>query len=90
MGKAVHMFCCGDLDPKRVPQGTECLEPLLDDAPSHLPSRPQRCFTGENTVPITPLVTNADQPFSNNVNSSKKLFQQKAFGSKLSEISIVF
>uniref|UniRef100_A0A8C4IJ43 long-chain-fatty-acid--CoA ligase n=1 Tax=Dicentrarchus labrax TaxID=13489 RepID=A0A8C4IJ43_DICLA len=41
----VQMFCCGDWDAKRVPQGTECLEPLLDAAPSHLPSRPQRCFT---------------------------------------------
>lgn len=46
MGKAVKMFCSGDWDPKRVPQGTECLEPLLEGAPSHLPSRPQRCFTG--------------------------------------------
>lgn len=50
MGKAVQMFCCGDWDPKRVPQGTECLEPLLDAAPSHLPSRPQRCFTGETAT----------------------------------------
>ncbi|KAK5878781.1 hypothetical protein CesoFtcFv8_024159 [Champsocephalus esox] len=45
MGKKVQMFCSGDWDPKRVPQGTECLEPLLDAAPTHLPSRPQRCFT---------------------------------------------
>uniref|UniRef100_A0A672J2P5 Arachidonate--CoA ligase n=1 Tax=Salarias fasciatus TaxID=181472 RepID=A0A672J2P5_SALFA len=45
MGKAVQMLCSGDWDPKRVPQGTECLEPLLADAPSHLPRRPQRCFT---------------------------------------------
>uniref|UniRef100_A0A673B527 long-chain-fatty-acid--CoA ligase n=1 Tax=Sphaeramia orbicularis TaxID=375764 RepID=A0A673B527_9TELE len=42
MRKAVQMFCSGDWDPKRVPQGTECLEPLLAAAPSHLPSRPQR------------------------------------------------
>lgn len=48
MGRAVQMFCSGDWDPKRVPQGTECLDTLLADAPSHLPSRPQRCFTGEN------------------------------------------
>ncbi|XP_034458037.1 long-chain fatty acid transport protein 4 isoform X2 [Hippoglossus hippoglossus] len=45
MGKAVQTFCSGDWDPKRVPQGTECLEPLLAAAPSHLPSRPLRCFT---------------------------------------------
>ncbi|KAF3848942.1 hypothetical protein F7725_015439 [Dissostichus mawsoni] len=45
MGKKVQMFCSGDWDPKRVPEGTECLEPLLDAAPTHLPSRPQRCFT---------------------------------------------
>lgn len=48
MGKAVQMFCSGDWDPKRVPQGTENLDSLLDAAPSHLPRRPQRCFTGEN------------------------------------------
>lgn len=47
MGKAVQMFCLGDFDPTRVPRGTECLEPLLDNAPTHLPSRPQRCFTGK-------------------------------------------
>lgn len=48
MGKAVQVFCSGDWDPKRVPQGTENLDSLLDGAPSHLPMRPQRCFTGEN------------------------------------------
>uniref|UniRef100_A0A3Q4HWY0 Arachidonate--CoA ligase n=1 Tax=Neolamprologus brichardi TaxID=32507 RepID=A0A3Q4HWY0_NEOBR len=40
MGKAVQMFCSGDWDPKRVPQGTECLEPLVAGASSHLPPRP--------------------------------------------------
>nr|XP_046160928.1 long-chain fatty acid transport protein 4-like [Oncorhynchus gorbuscha] len=45
MGKTVQMLCSGDWDPKRVPTGTECLEPLLDDAPTHLPIRPDRCFT---------------------------------------------
>uniref|UniRef100_A0A8C6VZN4 Arachidonate--CoA ligase n=1 Tax=Nothobranchius furzeri TaxID=105023 RepID=A0A8C6VZN4_NOTFU len=39
MGKAVQMFCSGDWDPKRVPQGTECLEPLLAKHLSYL------CFT---------------------------------------------
>uniref|UniRef100_A0A674P6W2 Long-chain-fatty-acid--CoA ligase n=1 Tax=Takifugu rubripes TaxID=31033 RepID=A0A674P6W2_TAKRU len=37
MGKAVQMFCSGDWDHKRVPQGTENLDSLLDAAPSHLP-----------------------------------------------------
>lgn len=46
MGKAVQMFCSGDWDSRRVPQGTENLDLLLDAAPSHLPTRPQRCFTG--------------------------------------------
>uniref|UniRef100_A0A673XM01 Arachidonate--CoA ligase n=1 Tax=Salmo trutta TaxID=8032 RepID=A0A673XM01_SALTR len=45
MGKTVQMLCSGDWDPKRVPAGTECLEPLLDAAPTHLPIRPDRCFT---------------------------------------------
>uniref|UniRef100_A0A8K9X0Z5 Arachidonate--CoA ligase n=1 Tax=Oncorhynchus mykiss TaxID=8022 RepID=A0A8K9X0Z5_ONCMY len=40
MGKTVQMLCSGDWDPKRVPAGTECLEPLLDAAPTHLPIRP--------------------------------------------------
>ena len=48
MGKQVQMFCCGDWDPKRVPQGTECLEPLLDAASSHRPTEPQRSFTGQS------------------------------------------
>ncbi|KPP64174.1 Long-chain fatty acid transport protein 4-like [Scleropages formosus] len=45
MGKSVKMVCSGDWDPRRVPPGTECLEPLLEAAPTHLPSQPQRCFT---------------------------------------------
>uniref|UniRef100_A0A3Q1J7J4 long-chain-fatty-acid--CoA ligase n=1 Tax=Anabas testudineus TaxID=64144 RepID=A0A3Q1J7J4_ANATE len=45
MGKAVQMYCSGDWDPKRVPEGTECLEPLLAAASSHLPSQPPRSFT---------------------------------------------
>uniref|UniRef100_A0A673X8F8 Arachidonate--CoA ligase n=1 Tax=Salmo trutta TaxID=8032 RepID=A0A673X8F8_SALTR len=43
--RGVQMLCSGDWDPKHVPVGTECLEPLLDAAPTHLPSRPDRCFT---------------------------------------------
>ncbi|XP_026864199.2 long-chain fatty acid transport protein 4 isoform X1 [Electrophorus electricus] len=45
MDKAVKLFCSGDWDPKRVPEVTECLEPLLDSAPTHTPSQPQRGFT---------------------------------------------
>ncbi|GAA6100010.1 long-chain fatty acid transport protein 4 [Tachysurus ichikawai] len=45
MGKSVKLFCSGDWDPKRVPEGTECLEPLLQAAPTHKPSQPQRGFT---------------------------------------------
>ncbi|XP_062409847.1 long-chain fatty acid transport protein 4 [Sardina pilchardus] len=45
MGKTVSLLCSGDFDSKKVPQGTERLEPLLDAAPSHLPSQPDRGFT---------------------------------------------
>ncbi|KAF5886999.1 long-chain fatty acid transport protein 4, partial [Clarias magur] len=45
MGKSVKLFCSGDWDPKRVPEGTESLEPLLQAAPTHKPSPPQRGFT---------------------------------------------
>lgn len=45
MRKAVQMLCSGEWDPKRMPEGTECLETLLESAPSHLPRRPDRCFT---------------------------------------------
>uniref|UniRef100_A0AAQ5ZF71 long-chain-fatty-acid--CoA ligase n=1 Tax=Amphiprion ocellaris TaxID=80972 RepID=A0AAQ5ZF71_AMPOC len=41
MGKAVQMFCSGDWDPKRLPQGTECLETLR----STFFSRCVRCLT---------------------------------------------
>uniref|UniRef100_A0A673B3W8 Long-chain-fatty-acid--CoA ligase n=1 Tax=Sphaeramia orbicularis TaxID=375764 RepID=A0A673B3W8_9TELE len=49
MRKAVQMFCSGDWDPKRVPQGTECLEPLLAAAPSHLPNRLFYIYTSGTT-----------------------------------------
>ena len=71
MGKSVQLFCSGDWDAKRVPQGTECLEPLLAAAPSHLPSRPQRCFTGKNTMVIKSLITNWDTSFPSYVNRLK-------------------
>lgn len=50
MAKTVKLFCSGDWDPKRVPNGTEYLEPLLDTAPTHKPRAPQRGFTGEQAV----------------------------------------
>uniref|UniRef100_A0A4W5MJW8 Arachidonate--CoA ligase n=1 Tax=Hucho hucho TaxID=62062 RepID=A0A4W5MJW8_9TELE len=59
MQKTVQMLCSGDWDPKHVPVGTECLEPLLDAAPTHLPSRPDRC-TGSlfhSTTPSPSLLT---------------------------------
>lgn len=45
MAKSVQLFCSGDWDPKRVPDGTECLEPLLQATPTHQLSQPQRGFT---------------------------------------------
>uniref|UniRef100_A0A3B4E4L2 Arachidonate--CoA ligase n=1 Tax=Pygocentrus nattereri TaxID=42514 RepID=A0A3B4E4L2_PYGNA len=45
MGKTVKLFCSGDWDPKRVPIGTECLEPLIASTPAHKPIPPQRGFT---------------------------------------------
>ena len=53
MESTVQLFCSGDWDPQTVPQGTECLEPLLEAAKTHLPSRPDRCFTGEEELSIT-------------------------------------
>ncbi|XP_066569227.1 long-chain fatty acid transport protein 4 [Amia ocellicauda] len=45
MGRTVKMFCSGDWYPHKVPEGTECLEPLLTAVPTHQPSPPQRSFT---------------------------------------------
>ncbi|MBN3278882.1 S27A4 protein, partial [Polyodon spathula] len=43
--QSVKLFCSGDWDPSKVPEETERLEPLLDAAPSHKPSPPNRGFT---------------------------------------------
>ncbi|KAG7477307.1 hypothetical protein MATL_G00092960 [Megalops atlanticus] len=45
LGKSVKMFCSGSWDPRRVPEGTEWLDPLLEATPTQQPSQPQRCFT---------------------------------------------
>uniref|UniRef100_A0AAX7TTP3 long-chain-fatty-acid--CoA ligase n=1 Tax=Astatotilapia calliptera TaxID=8154 RepID=A0AAX7TTP3_ASTCA len=39
-----------ELTDGKIPQGTECLEPLVAGAPSHLPPRPDRSFVGKSTV----------------------------------------
>ncbi|KAG2469733.1 long-chain fatty acid transport protein 4 [Polypterus senegalus] len=45
VGTAVKLFCCGEWDPKKVLEGTEQLEPLLESSASHQPNIPQRGFT---------------------------------------------
>lgn len=47
MGKTVKLFCSGEWDPKRVPEGTEHLEPLLEETPTNQPRQPDRSFTGK-------------------------------------------
>lgn len=39
------LFCSGPWEPSAVPTGTKHLDPLLADAPNHLPSRPDKGFT---------------------------------------------
>uniref|UniRef100_A0A9J8BZA1 Arachidonate--CoA ligase n=1 Tax=Cyprinus carpio carpio TaxID=630221 RepID=A0A9J8BZA1_CYPCA len=45
MGKTVELLCSGEWDPKRVPEGTEHLEPLLEATSTNQPSQPDRSFT---------------------------------------------
>lgn len=40
------LFCSGSWEPSTVPANTEHLDPLLEDAPKHLPSIPDKGFTG--------------------------------------------
>ncbi|ELW61998.1 Long-chain fatty acid transport protein 4 [Tupaia chinensis] len=42
---SLSLFCSGSWEPSTVPSGTEHLDPLLEDAPKHLPSRPDKGFT---------------------------------------------
>uniref|UniRef100_A0A452VAB0 long-chain-fatty-acid--CoA ligase n=1 Tax=Ursus maritimus TaxID=29073 RepID=A0A452VAB0_URSMA len=44
---SLSLFCSGPWEPSTVPAGTEHLDPLLEDAPTHLPSRPNKGFTGD-------------------------------------------
>lgn len=39
------LFCSGPWEPSTVPANTEHLDPLLEDAPKHLPSIPDKGFT---------------------------------------------
>nr|XP_039331062.1 long-chain fatty acid transport protein 4 [Saimiri boliviensis boliviensis]XP_039331063.1 long-chain fatty acid transport protein 4 [Saimiri boliviensis boliviensis] len=42
---SLSLFCSGSWEPSAVPPSTEHLDPLLKDAPKHLPSRPDKGFT---------------------------------------------
>ncbi|VFV21340.1 long-chain fatty acid transport [Lynx pardinus] len=42
---SLSLFCSGPWEPGTVPVGTEHLDPLLEDAPKHLPSSPDKGFT---------------------------------------------
>ncbi|XP_029058782.1 long-chain fatty acid transport protein 4 isoform X2 [Monodon monoceros] len=41
---SISLFCTGPWEASAVPAGTEHLDPLLEDAPKHLPSRPNKGF----------------------------------------------
>lgn len=41
----LSLFCSGSWEPSTVPVSTEHLDPLLEDAPKHLPSHPDKGFT---------------------------------------------
>lgn len=48
---SLSLFCSGSWEPSTVPAGTEHLDPLLEEAPKHLPSRPNKGFTGGFPTP---------------------------------------
>lgn len=48
---SVSLFCSGPWEPSLVPASTEHLDPLLENAPKHLPSCPDKGFTGESPTP---------------------------------------
>ena len=48
---SLNLFCSGPWEPSAVPTGTNHLDPLLEDAPKHQPSHPNKGFLGE---PLTP------------------------------------
>ncbi|XP_060156335.1 long-chain fatty acid transport protein 4 isoform X1 [Globicephala melas] len=41
---SISLFCTGPWEASAVPAGTEHLDPLLEDAPKHLPSHPNKGF----------------------------------------------
>lgn len=43
---SLSLFCSGSWEPSTVPANTEHLDPLLENAPKHLPSHPDKGFTG--------------------------------------------
>ncbi|XP_039717373.1 long-chain fatty acid transport protein 4 [Pteropus medius] len=44
LDSSLSLFCSGPWEPSSVPPNTEHLDPLLEDAPKHLPSRPDKGF----------------------------------------------
>ncbi|XP_015981700.1 long-chain fatty acid transport protein 4 isoform X2 [Rousettus aegyptiacus] len=44
LDSSLSLFCSGPWEPSSVPPGTEHLDPLLEDAPKHLPSHPDKGF----------------------------------------------
>lgn len=48
---SLSLFCSGPWEPSTLPASTEHLDPLLEDAPKHLPSRPDKGFTGGPPTP---------------------------------------
>lgn len=51
LDSSLSLLCSGPWEPSSVPASTEHLDPLLEDAPKHLPSRPDKGFTGESPIP---------------------------------------
>lgn len=46
LDSSLSLFCSGPWESSMVPTGWEHLDPLLEDAPKHLPSHPDKGFTG--------------------------------------------
>lgn len=51
LDSGLSLFCSGPWEPSSVPAHTEHLDPLLEEAPKNLPSRPDKGFTGESPTP---------------------------------------
>lgn len=48
---SISLFCTGPWEASAVPASTEHLDPLLEGAPKHLPSRPNKGFVGGPLIP---------------------------------------